>query len=441
MDFDVQKTKNTRLLSKDVYRPLRAKGQDYDPPCSIIQHLNHTGSLGGNQRLVLSACSFTVHDDSMLITQTTFPGSNTAQTFKAGFVKSWDLTDVCEEGLDDSLFTYAPRPEFSMSPNEGIISTIHNSGKGVLILAEVHEDSTLEPCKFECVSKFGSDNLSAKTVSCVFSPDGRLVVTISIVLFNALQGQQCHDMCLWRLGKGRVLKKCSKIRCENHLSGFSGEPQSCIFSPDSSLLALSTTNGQLYVLKSNSFEVFADLRSTRSVNNYCMCAFNPCESTTKLNICLSDGLFQVWKLSPGNIHCVFEEKFLSSSVVRLTSMAYTLDHSLLAFGTTEGDVIVYETESYIQLYKLNPNDAVDEGYFLKVCSIAFSKSCQELAVGYDDGIVRLWQLPVKMNLQHICRLEIIQLVPEYMIDRLPLPESLRAYLMFKVSFAIDSSDD
>lgn len=439
MDFDVQKTPHTRLLSKDVYRPLRAKGQSHHSPLTIIQHLHHTSSLGWNQRLVVSACSFAVHDDSLLITQTTFPNSNTAQTFKAGFVQSWDLTDISEEGgPDDSLFTYAPRPEFSMSPNEGTISTILNSGKGVLILAEVDEDFTLEPCKFECVSKFGSDNLSARTIICVFSPDGRVVVTVSIVLFNALLGQQYHDICLWRLGKGKVLQKSSKIRCESHLSGFSGEPHSCVFSSDSSLLAMSTTNGQLYVLKSGSFEVFAVIRSTRSLNNHCMCAFDPCESTTKLNNCLSDGLFQVWKLSPGNIHCVLEERVLSSTVARVTSMAYTLDHSLLAFGTTVGDVLIYDTELFIQLYKLNPNDSLDEGNPLKVSSIAFAKSCHEVAVGYDDGCARLWQLPVKMSLQHLCRLEIIQLVPENMIDRLPLPESLRAYLMFKVSFNISS---
>ncbi|XP_031550123.1 WD repeat and SOCS box-containing protein 1-like [Actinia tenebrosa] len=438
MDVDVQKNTNTRLLSEDVYRPLRSKGQSYAAPCTIIQHLNHT--LGNHQGLLVSACNFAVHDDSILITQTTFPGSNTAHTFKAGFVQSWDLTEDSETGHDDSLFTYAPRPEFSLSPNEGIISSILNSGKGVLILAEIDDDSTLEPCKFECVSKFGSDNLSAKIISCVFSPDGRLVVTISVVLFNALLGQQYHDMCLWRLGKARVLQKCSKIRCENHLSGFSGEPQSCIFSPDSSLLALSTTDSQLYVLRSNRLEVFAVIRSTRTLGNNCMCAFDPCESLTKLNIGLSDGLFQVWRLIPGNIDCVFEERILSSSADRLTSMAYTLDHSLLAFGTTAGDIIIYETELYIQLYKLNPNDAVDVDN-LQVCSIAFAKSCQELAVGYDDGCVRLWQLPVKMNLQHMCRLEIIQLLPENMIYRLPLPEPLRAYLMFKVSFAVDSSDD
>lgn len=65
-----------------------------------------------------------------------------------------------------------------------------------------------------------------------------------------------------------------------------------------------------------------------------------------------------------------------------------------------------------------------------VCSVAFSRSCNELAIGQSDGLVRIWQLPLKFELQHLCRLVINGLVPPAQVTHLPLPRNLKAYLLF-----------
>lgn len=407
-----------------VYKSFRAKGQPFAAPFTALQCLDHGTSI---QPLRVSACSFCLHDDSCLVTQTILI-NNTTRPFQAGFVQIWDL--LSEDNDDDSLFTYSPVSEFSVSLDGNIIASILNSGQGMLYLVERINDNypRLEPCKFDCFSiSKRIENMNGRPCCCVFSPDGCTAVIVSVVQ-TALG--QVHELSLWRVSLAKTLHKISKVICENILNGFAGRLHNCTFSLDGSLLALTTTHGQLYVLKTSSLEIHSVVQSTVLENNICMCAFH---LNTNLVVCMSDGLFTLWSLYPRQPHCSLDKKLIVNGPCRITTMRLNQDYSLIAFGTTDGQVIIHDAESFHHLYTID-SKSDDADTQLEVCSLAFAKSCQEIAVGYNDGCVRIWQLPIKMNLQHLCRMEILQCVPEKIISKLPLPESLKAYLLFKATF-------
>ncbi|XP_001635127.2 WD repeat and SOCS box-containing protein 1 [Nematostella vectensis] len=416
-------------LPKVVYRPLRPHGASIPPPFTVIHRLKHVGPLGFEQPFRISACCFIPDDDNMLITLSTLSVQDAARPFRAGFVQSWDLQDT-ESGHDDSLFTYSPKPTLSVSPDGGLVGAILNSGRRQLIIAERDKECTLEPCKIECVSRTGDENLSARTACCVFAPCGTIAVTVSNVTLSVTRGTEINEICLWRVD-GRTFQSRWKSSCEVILPNFSGSLLSLVFSPDSSLIALSTSHGQLYVIRSSNLEICQTLKHDRSVGESCFCQFDPRFAFNKLTACFSNGTFKVWRLDEDN-HICMKSRNISEDSCKITSFSYCPDGTLIAFGLSNGTVHVYDTEFYKFLYIVNQDQYVipRAGRGLSVCSVSFPKTCQQIAVGYNNSYVCIWQLPVKMELQHLCRIVINQLVPANRIHELPLPKSLKAYLLY-----------
>lgn len=433
-------------LPTTSYKPLHQDLQWIPAPVTVIQELRHSTFREGDQPLNVTACAFPPNDDSVLITLTTF--SSMQPPLRAGFVQNWELHDEADTRKGDSnnsLFTYAPRPALSFSPDGEIISVILNSGKGQLILVERCKDETLEPCKVDCkVGKggpMGSDtSLCSRALCCVFSSNGTKVVTITnATLHRYRPGRETHELCLWKVSSERSLQCVWRVSCEVILPTFSGYLVSCVFSPDGSLLALSTSVGQLYVLQTQTMELFAVIKTEIAIDNKCTCSFSPCYANDKLAACLQDGHFQVWKLTAGRATCVIES-VITRDPVKLTTFSYSFDGCILAFGTSTGKVFVYESEFLQVLFELDPFQLplTDSNIVsMSVHSVAFAKSCQELAVGYGDSCARIWQLPIKMDLQHMCRLAIIRIVPPCELHRLPLPKSVKAYLLYSYNTVDD----
>lgn len=413
-----------------VYKSFRLKRQPFAAPFTVLETLDHGVPMQPlREPLRVTACCFGHNDDSCLITQTSFNG-NTNRVFQAGFVQIWDLLSEENDVDYDSLFTYSPVPKFSLSFDGKIIASILNSGQGMIYLIEKidNEYPRLDPCKFDCFSMSKEvENVNGRPSCCVFSPDGCYVVIVSAI---PTAQAQIQDLSLWRVSSSKVLTKVSKVICESALNGFSGRVYNCEFSLDGNFIALSTTHGQLYALNTPTLEVDSILQSVAMENNTCMCVFLP---DATLAGCTSDGMFYLWSLYPRQLVC--HQRIIHSSS-KVTAMMHNQDYTAIAFGTSEGKVAVYCTDLFHHLYTIiDPkDDDVNDDFHLEVCSLAFSKSCHEMAVGYNDGCVRIWQLPVQMNLQHLCRMEILRIVLERNVGQLPIPLSLKAYLLFKTRF-------
>jgi len=421
-------------LCTSTYRSFHLEGEEIPPPFTVLKELKHSGPLGLDQVMKVTACAFPPNDDTSLLTLTTFAGLP-LRHFRAGFVQCWDFENN-EESHDDSLFTYSPRPVCCFSPNGEIVSFILNTGNGHIILAERTDDCTLEPFKIDCdTGGYGDRSLLSRALCCVFSPDGLKAITVSNVTLESHRGIETNEICLWQVKSKTRLKSFGRVSCEVVLPGFAGHLVSCVFSPDSSLLAFSSSLGQLYVLKSENLELLSAIRTDATAGHSCSCAFEPSFPCQKLAACFEDGLFEIWYLQGDEVKRVKEAQLVTGAT-RLTAFSYSPDGSLLAFGTSQGKVIIIDTEFLHTLYEINatvtgeqeaPNES---SATVAVCSVAFTKSCQELAVGQSDGFVRILQLPLKFELRHMCRLVINRLVPPNQLECLPLPRNLKAYLLY-----------
>lgn len=440
MGLDSSKPDETDLQARELslctstYRPFLPDGQAIPPPFTVLKELKHSGPLGLDQVMKVTACAFPPNDDTSLLTLTTFAGLP-LRHFRAGFVQCWDFESI-DESHDDSLFTYSPRPVCCFSPNGEIVSFILNTGNGHIILAERIEDCTLEPFKIDCdTGGYGDRSLLSRALCCVFSPDGLKAVTVSNVTLESHRGIETNEICLWQVKSKKKLKSLWRVSCEVVMPQFTGHLMSCVFSPDSSLLAFSSSLSQLYVLKSDNLELLSAIRTDIVTGNTCSCAFDPTFPYQKLAACYEDGLFQVWYIQDSEAKCV-KELQLVTAPTKLTAFSYSPDGSMLAFGTSQGKVIITETEFLQTLYELDATHSIgqesvpNESSVTVICSVAFTKSCHELAVGQSDGFVRIWQLPFKFELRHMCRLVINKLVPPNQIECLPLPRNLKAYLLY-----------
>ena len=442
LDSSKENDKHAHLPS-EPHRYLHEESGVIPAPLTVIQELRHTGPVEGNQPLKVAACSFAPDDDTTLVTLTTL-ASPPFRSLRAGFVQCWDLENP-DEGHDSSLFTYSPRPHCPFSPDGELLSVILNSGAGQLILVE-RSGCCLEPCNIQCSN--GDRSLCARALCCVFSNDGRKAVTVSNVTLELYRGREVHEICLWRVCSKRNLRSVWRVSCEVALPRFAGHFHSCVFSPDSSLLAISSSLGQLYILQGDSLELFAAIDTEITNNNSCTCAFDPRFGYSRLGASHQRGDFQVWKLEDGpcRFKCL-KKKEIIQEPLELMTFAFSPDGNLIAFGLSDGKSLICDADTLQRFHELDPltqitrqNPQVNIAELatpdLAVSSLAFTKSCQEMAVGHSNGYLRIWQLPQKMDLLHICRISITSVVPVNKIHLLPLPRKLRAFLMFSY-FTVD----
>lgn len=437
LDDTTEESRSALSFCRSPYRSFHPDGTAIPPPFTVLKILKHSGPLGLNQVMKVTACAFLPNDDTCLLTLTTFAG-HSLRNFRAGFVQCRDLNSCEDEGgHDDSLFTYSPRPSCCFSPNGEIVSYILNTGNGHIILAEITSDGSLEPFKIDCVTAgYGEKSLLSRALFCVFSPDGLKAVTVSNVTLESHRGTETNEICLWQVRSKKRFKSFWRVSCEVVMPRFAGHLVSCVFSPDSTLIAFSSSLSQLYVLKGENLELLTAVRTEIVVGNSCCCEFDPCYPHQKLAACFEDGLFQIWFIEDGQTICIKELQLMQNSV-KLTVFSYSPDGSMIAFGTSHGKVLLIDTLFFDILYDLG-NDT-DIG----ICSVAFTKSCRELAIGQGDGLVQILQLPLKLELQHMCRLVINKLVPPNLIDCLPLPRDVKAYLLFSpipASYSMEERD-
>ncbi|XP_078350934.1 uncharacterized protein LOC144635726 [Oculina patagonica] len=445
-DTDLEGTRELSLCTS-VYRSFHPEGQSTPPPFTVLKEIEHLSISGLDRVIKVTACAFPPNDDTSLLTLTTFAGTGPLRHPRGEYasstmVKCWELESNEAHIVHNSrLFTYSPHPMFCFSPNGEMISYIFKTENGHIILAERMPDCTLKHFKIDCdTGGYGDKSLLSRALCCVFSPDGLKAVTVSKLNVRDIKE---NEICLWQVKTKKKMKILQRASFELVFPRFTGVLVSCVFSPDSSLIAFSNSVSQLYVLKSENLELLSSIRTDIVRKNSCYCAFDPCFPCQKLGACYEDGLFQVLYMQDGEAKCMKATQLVTDPTW-LTAFSYSPDGSLLAFGTSQGKVIITDTELLQTLYELNVTDNIEQEApnesTVMICSVAFTKSCQELAVGQSNGFVRIWQLPLKFELRHMCRLVINKLVPPNQMEYLPLPRNLKAYLLY-CHFTVDEKVD
>ena len=413
----------------------------------------------------------------------------------AGFVTIWSVredTDYTDGRVSDrasipnqdffnscspSMFTYSPRPFCSFSPDGKALTVVLNSGMGVLTIAKRenidddhcsnHEEqprlsTDCENCTFSSDEEDGSlvgddesfgdaDNdvwfanyslypnnngrgtLCGRVQCALYSSCGTKLATINKVSLSTYRNRIMHELSFWEILSNAKLRCLWSASCEVLCPQFTGAICSCKFSSRSCIIGLASTHGfcMFVSAKSGDFlSLISPMQNQDPVHRPCDFDFDP---TAQFFIAL------VWRDGPMKLFNLLRN---DASLVHMYTgrhdepfsncLKYSSDGQLIAIGTMTGQIHLVSSKTGCCIQYLNI--AFDAGNHTNptVFDVDFARSCQELIAAYSDGCVRIWQLPRIMNLQHICRLAILQGTKMNEINELPLPNHIKSYLLYDV---------
>ena len=404
----------------------------------------------------------------------------------AGFVTMWlakEETDVkdnenprphprhehCFDSCSAVMFTYSPQPCCSFSPNGDAITVVLNSGKDALTIAK-REPCDVDHCNkqrdlpvidndhrdcdssddnedSDCdddddndddiwfgnyslyPSNHGKVSLCGRVQCAVYSPCGNKLVTLNRVSLSIYRGENVHELSMWGISSSAKMKCLWNASCEVICPQLTGSISSCRFSSDSEIIGLASNHGFCMFVWANSGEMFSLVSPTDNhAHSACDFDFDP---TTPALVAI------VWRYGPVKL---LELQQNGAFLVHMYSgkddqpfsncIKYSLDGILIAVGTMTGQIHLINAKTGCCMEYLDIGCDIANPANLVVFSVSFARSCQELIAAYSDGYIRIWQLPRILNLQHICRLAILNGTIMSKIGELPLPRHIKSYLLF-----------
>lgn len=403
-------------------------------PRAIVELRHDGGSAGSSEERSSSdeevhSCVFSPDDESLLVTcSTPTPCGPFSPDIGLGHLRVFDINSgTCTK----EILTYHSQ-ECDISSDGDFIAFLTNSGRGEVAL--VKRDRNSRSGIAERVEKFQPccTGMTGQTLSCKFSPDATHIVSAASLDFHSMR--ETNELRIWNV---RSMQIEAKVVLRD-VTDFCGFVTSCEFSPDGQYIAVSTSKEQLCILRSKNLDVVTVLRR-RCRGNMCWSVFNPTWRYEVLACCLQDGRLEIWqKLDIQSGACELryarEKERKVSFSRRLYSCQYSPDGQMLAVGTSDANIIVLNADSLDSLFCLDCKSVPASPYGSRTLNvtvhcIAFSKSQQYVAAGYSDGMARVWAMPMRFDLKHLCRVVILHSVPASKISSLPIPNSVKTYLL------------
>jgi WD40 repeat protein len=191
-----------------------------------------------------------------------------------------------------------------------------------------------------------------------FSPDERLLATSS----------QDGTAKLWDLATGEEVIS---------LTGHAGPVCGLAFSPDGARLATAGEDGTARVWDpTTGEELVAVSGHAAGIGNV---SFDP--TGNLISTAGGDGLTKLWNVSPGGSR----ELLAISTTVAATFSAYSADGALLATGTENGDVAIWDTVTGEHRVTLTGHDD-------RINGGGFSPDGSHLVTSGEDGTARVWDV-------------------------------------------------
>ncbi|XP_013399871.1 WD repeat and SOCS box-containing protein 1 [Lingula anatina] len=233
--------------------------------------------------------------------------------------------------------------------------------------------------------------------------------------------------------------------CHHICKGFVGtrrytEEVECKWSPDSSCIAVAGSFGMLFVVTRKALKLkFCFQKDLElpvcTINNARSFDFDPRYRHSRLAIATTDNFLYTINI---NKKSVIAEVAVESKDVKGTihCVSYNKDGTLLAVATSEATVHMFNCDNATLLYKLEDHENAGPrsvGFYIDlyptIVRMSFSCAGKHMATSSTDGMIRLWQLPTTLNLQHLCKITILQNVPINKVMQLPIPKQLALYLL------------
>lgn len=403
-------------------------------PRAIAELSHHRGSAGTSEEVGSSSdeeihcCVFPPDDEALLVTcSTPTPCGPFSPDIGLGHLRVFDINS---SSCTKEILTYHSQ-ECDISSDGELITFLTNSGRGEVALVRRNRNSRSGIA--ERIDKFQPccTGMTGQTLSCKFSPDARHIVSAASLDFHSMR--ETNELRLWNVKSMQIEAKVVL----RDVTDFCGFVTCCEFSPDGQYIAVSTSKEQLCILRSKNLDVVTVLRR-RCRGNMCWSVFNPTSRHEVLACCLQDGRVEIWhKLDIQSGACelryVREKERKVSFSRRLYSCQYSPDGQMLAVGSSAANIIMLNSDSLELLFCLDgksaPSPYAPRTHNATVHCIAFYKSQQYVAAGYSDGLARVWAMPMRFDLKHLCRVVILHNVPASQISSLPIPSCIKMYLL------------
>mgnify|MGYP001793691346 CR=1 FL=1 len=432
-------------LPSQALRPLRKQANilGLSNQARIIYEIHHHGN--SCSRLVqdridsdeeVRCCVFAPDDENFLITASIPNGNDSIVRHGNGLghLRVFDVgvsdRDTGKIACKKQILTYYSE-DCDISSDGNWISFVLNDGRGEIGLLKRSKTNRSDVSDRLVKLQPQCNGITGQTLVCQFSPDGSSLLSAASLDFHTIR--ETNELRVWNVKSNQMTKKISL----RSLAVFCGYITGCRFSPDGHYIVVTTSQEQICVLKTKNLEVACMIRK-RCRDNMCWAVFNPRWTHEELVCCLQDGRVTVGHLehldykdpqSPLKYTCQNEAKVVSSSTIH--SCQFTHDGSSIAIGTSDSNILLLNSANLQVISSLDCKSISDSfQQNVKVNGISFSRSLQYLAAAYSDSRVRVWQLPVRFDLRHMCRVVVLYHVPANKIVHLPVPAAVKDYLLY-----------
>ena len=120
----------------------------------------------------------------------------------------------------------------------------------------------------------------------------------------------------------------------------------------------------------------------------------------------------------------------------IDSVVYHPRGTSLAVGCRDFNIFILDSESADIVFQIDmkftvPELVSNDPQSPSTMNMSYNTVGEQLAVSTCDGKVRVWQLPVKIQLFDLCRRAILSAVPGNKLNELPLPKQILQRLWFR----------
>ena len=297
------------------------------------------------------------------------------------------------------------------------------------------------------------DVVQRSTVShatcCSISPNGKWLVLAVCSNFFTI-GNENH-LEIYTFNKNKLDKK-KNVPISN-AGTYCTSPEFLIvkleFSSDNKLLAAGTfaeQNSRVFLISTKSWVVIASIGKNVEHLSLVWSVFNPLSAHQLISL-TKCGCLQKWDTS---LLCedlnqqvgVADKMYITNDITDgpgvMSCPKFSCDGNLFAVPLSDGSVIILDPNLFEIFWTIPCPNFQSElplsniPQYLEATSVCFSKSSEYLAVGYSGHTVSVWLLPrMHFTLKHFCRTKIISVCPPTLIQKLPIPEALKQYLLYQ----------
>ncbi|XP_022109930.1 uncharacterized protein LOC110989678 isoform X2 [Acanthaster planci] len=380
-------------------------------------------------------CEFLPYDDSRLLTCIALHDlggqglpPNLPPCTTNGVINVWNLGKQ-NSGCTTEIHRKSslPHPHCQMAPDGSFVCYLESGG---VIMRSIN--NVQQVYKREAFFRYGIYHY------CTVSPDDKYLATIT-------RQRHCFQLYVFSIQHFYSYKEANcqdifpEFQWDRH-SRANNEQVECRFSPDSQMIAVSSSSGQLFVARRSGLTLYraalpgvcgqqASLAKPRTFD------FDPRFGHEVLAACWSDQMLVVCNLERGTLAW---KSHLPISLGSPDCLKYNPEGTTLAVAGSQAKIGLFHSSNGEALVLLDGADQCvhfsmkqqpASGCYPTVLRLSFTYNASHLAAASTDGFVRIWCLPRISSLQSLCRLKILKHVPLDTVGKLPLPKKLTDYVL------------